>query len=95
MEAAFGSWHWLANGVLFGVYHLHQTWGIPRSVVDGVFLFALSAALLRSTWISIAVHSTQSVFFAVVLMPLVLGRTDSARVDRCERWWFIILLRCA
>jgi len=45
-----------------------------RSIVDGVFLFALPAALLRSTWISIAVHSTQSVFFAVVLLPLVLGR---------------------
>jgi len=45
-----------------------------RSIVDGVFLFALPAALLRSTWISIAVHTTQSVFFAVVLLPLVLGR---------------------
>ena len=26
MEGVFGKWSWLANGVLFGFYHLHQPW---------------------------------------------------------------------
>jgi hypothetical protein len=28
MEGVFGKWSWVANGVLFGFYHLHQPWGI-------------------------------------------------------------------
>ncbi len=66
---------WLANGAFFGAYHLHQPWGIPGGIVVGALLFALPARLFRGTWMAIAIHSGQSVFFAVVLLPLVLGRT--------------------
>jgi CAAX protease family protein len=31
MRAAFGRWDWLANGVLFGIYHLHVPWTIPQN----------------------------------------------------------------
>jgi len=27
MEGVFGRWSWVANGVLFGFYHVHQPWG--------------------------------------------------------------------
>src|ERR671911_2138776 len=30
MEGVFGRWSWVANGVLFGLYHVHQPWGIPN-----------------------------------------------------------------
>lgn len=33
MRGAFGRWDWLANGVLFGVYHLHQPWSTPGSIL--------------------------------------------------------------
>ncbi len=49
MTGAFGKWAWAANGLLFGLYHLHQPWGIPSSVIAGAFLFALPSALFRST----------------------------------------------
>ena len=75
MHGAFGNGDWLANGVLFGCYHLHQPWGIPGGVVVGALLFALPTKLFRSSWMSIAIHSGQSVFFAVVLFLLVLGVT--------------------
>jgi len=75
MHGAFGNGDWLANGVLFGCYHLHQPWGIPGGVVVGALLFALPTKLFRSSWMSIAIHSGQSVFFAVVLFLLVLGAT--------------------
>jgi len=74
MRHAFGRWDWVANGVLFGIYHLHQPWGILTSVVDGALLFALPTALFRTAWMGIAVHSAQSVYFALALLPLFLGK---------------------
>jgi membrane protease YdiL (CAAX protease family) len=73
MEGVFGRWSWVANGVLFGVYHLHQPWGILTSLLGGVFLFALPAWRFRSTWLAVIVHSGQSVFFSVLILGVVLG----------------------
>jgi membrane protease YdiL (CAAX protease family) len=73
MNAVFGRWDWLANGVLFGLYHLHQPWGILGSIVTGAFLYALPAKRFRSTWMSIIVHSGQSVYFLFLILGLVLG----------------------
>lgn len=73
MRDVFGKWDWLANGVLFGVYHLHQPWGIPGNIVSAVFLESYPARRWRSVWISIIVHSGQSVFFLFLLLGLVLG----------------------
>ena len=73
MKGVFGKWDWVANGVLFGAYHVHQPWGIPGGVLTSVFLFALPAKLFRSTWMSIIIHSGQSVFFGIVVLRLVVG----------------------
>ena len=73
MNAVFGRWDWLANGVLFGLYHLHQPWGILGSIVSGAFLYALPAKRFRSTWMSIIVHSGQSVYLLFLILGLVLG----------------------
>lgn len=74
MHDAFGRWDWVANGVIFGAYHLHQPWGIPGSILNGVLLFALPARRFRCTWLAVAVHSTQSVFFGLLLLRIVLGQ---------------------
>jgi uncharacterized protein len=72
MGGVFGRWSWVANGVLFGLYHVHQPWGIPNSVLTGL-LYAFPAYRFRSTWMSIILHSAQSVFFAVLVLGVVLG----------------------
>src|SRR5262249_51544015 len=72
MEGVFGRWSWVANGVLFGLYHVHQPWGIPNSVLTGL-LYAFPAYRYRSTWMSIILHSTESVFFAFLVLGVVLG----------------------
>lgn len=74
MRGVFGRWDWLANGALFGVYHLHQPWGIPGNIVSAAVLESYPARRWRSVWISIVVHSGQSVFFLLLLLALVLGR---------------------
>lgn len=73
MQGVFGKWDWLANGVLFGLYHLHQPWGIPGNIVSAAFLEAYPARRFRSVWIAIIVHSGQSVYFLFLLLGLVLG----------------------
>jgi membrane protease YdiL (CAAX protease family) len=73
MSAVFGRWDWLANGLLFGLYHLHQPWSMLGSMGSGALLYALPAKRFRSTWMSIIVHSGQTLYFLVVILGLVLG----------------------
>lgn len=73
MEGVFGRWSWVANGVLFGLYHVHQPWGILNAVVSGVFLYTFPSWRFRSTWMGIIVHSVQNVFFAFLILGVVLG----------------------
>jgi membrane protease YdiL (CAAX protease family) len=73
MEGAFGRWSWAAYGALHGVYHLHQPWGIPGSVVSCMFLYAFPSWRFRTSWMGIIVHSAQSVFFAFLILGVVLG----------------------
>jgi uncharacterized protein len=73
MNAVFGRWDWVANGVLFGLYHLHQPWGMLGSIGTGALFYALPAKRFRSTWMAIIVHSAQSVYFLFLILGLVLG----------------------
>jgi membrane protease YdiL (CAAX protease family) len=72
MNAVFGRHDWLANGVLFAVYHLHVPWVIPAALLD-TFIIAYPAKRYRSALVGIAVHSAQSVFFLALTLSLVLG----------------------
>ena len=72
MRGAFGRGDWAMNGVLFGVYHLHEPWVIPNAVVTG-FLCAYPTRRFRSSWMGIAIHSVETVFFLVVLLRLVVS----------------------
>lgn len=71
MNKAFGRFDWLANGVLFAVYHVHLPWAIPAILFDSVTL-AYPTKRYRSAWMGIAIHSTQSVFLALIVLALVL-----------------------
>jgi uncharacterized protein len=71
MNGVFGRRDWLANGVLFAVYHLHVPWVIPSTLLDS-FIVAYPAKRYRSALIGIVVHSVQSVFFFGLALSLVL-----------------------
>jgi len=72
MQGVFGRGDFVANGVLFAVYHLHQPWSIPASLADIIF-FAYPSRRWQSAWMGIIAHSAQSVFIIVVTLTLVLG----------------------
>jgi membrane protease YdiL (CAAX protease family) len=69
---AFGRADWVANGLLFACYHLHEPWVIPQTLLVDTFAEALPARRYRSSLIGIAVHSGQTVFFFVIALMLVL-----------------------
>lgn len=72
MRGVFGRRDWVANGVLFALYHLHQPWSMPGSLVEGVFLEAYPSRRFQSAWMGIIVHSLQSVFVIIIVLALVL-----------------------
>ena len=72
MKGVFGKWDWVANGVIFGVYHLHQPWMIPAGILLAL-IFAFSGKYFRSNWFPIILHSAQSVFIFVLILGMVLG----------------------
>ncbi len=74
MRSVFGRGDFVANGVLFAFYHLHQPWLIPASLAD-IILTSYPTRPWQSAWMGISVHSGQSVF-VLVLLTLVV---DSAK----------------
>jgi membrane protease YdiL (CAAX protease family) len=73
MEGVFGRWSWLANGVLFGLYHVHIPWVILQNVISGPLVLAFPSWRYRSTWMAISIHAAQSVYALVLFLGLVLG----------------------
>lgn len=72
MEGVFGRGSWVANSVLFAFYHVHQPWGILDTILTAL-LYTYPAYRYRSTWMSIILHSVQNVFFAFLVLGVVLG----------------------
>jgi membrane protease YdiL (CAAX protease family) len=71
MHGAFGERDWVANGLLFAAYHLHEPWVIPTSLLDTV-LIARPSKRYRSALVGIAIHSAQSVLITLLVLTLVL-----------------------
>jgi uncharacterized protein len=72
MRRACGKADWAVNGLIFGLYHLHQPWSIPTAVLGGM-IGAYGTRRLRSAWIGILAHSAQSVLFIVLSLTIVLS----------------------
>jgi membrane protease YdiL (CAAX protease family) len=72
MHGVFGKWDWVANGVLFGFYHLHMPWSLPSNVLYGLVV-AFAGKRFRSNWFPIILHNGQAVYFLFLIVGLVLG----------------------
>jgi uncharacterized protein len=71
-RGVLGRWSWVANSILFALYHVHVPWVISNAVITGL-LYTYPAYRYRSTWMSIILHSAQSVYFAFLVLGIVLG----------------------
>jgi len=71
MRGVFGRGDFVANGVLFALYHLHTPWVIPTTLVD-IFALAYPSRRFQSAWMGIVVHSLQSVVVIILILTFVL-----------------------
>jgi membrane protease YdiL (CAAX protease family) len=70
MNGVFGKLDWVANGVLFGFYHVHQPWMMLGATLFATIALALPARRFRSNWMAVIVHSLQ---FLVVLPGIIMA----------------------
>jgi membrane protease YdiL (CAAX protease family) len=71
MAGAFGRWDWVANGVLFGLYHVHKIWFWP-GMVASAFGYSWAARRYRSFWMGVIVHGVEG-FFIVLVVAVLSG----------------------
>lgn len=72
MRGAFGTWDWVANSVLFGLYHLHRPTQMLGFIIGG-FAWALPASQFRSIWFSIILHGIEGFFVVGLTIAIVRG----------------------
>jgi membrane protease YdiL (CAAX protease family) len=71
MQTLLGGRGWILNGALFGAYHLHMPWAMPKALLHMV-LTAYPTQRYRSAWIGIAVHSSETVVITGLVLALTL-----------------------
>ena len=72
MQGVFGKGDWVANAVLFGLYHLHKPWMLP-SIIVGNLAISWPAARFRSNWMAIVVHGVEGLPIPVLTLAVILG----------------------
>ena len=72
MRAAFGRRDVVANGTLFTIYHLHQPWSMPATLIDGIVNQAYPTRRFQSTWMGLITHTAPSFVITGVVLSLVL-----------------------
>ncbi len=72
MKGVFGKADWLANGVLFGLYHLHKPWSIPNNIASA-FAMTWPSARFRTSWMAIVVHGVEIIPLLLIVLAVILG----------------------
>jgi hypothetical protein len=76
MQGVFGKYDWVANSVIFGLYHLHKPWSILTNIVIDLGS-SWPSRRFRSNWMAIVVHGAEAiptlVFSLVVILGLIPG----------------------
>lgn len=72
MRGVFGRWDWLANGVLFGLYHVHKFWVIPLILLTSL-PFSWAARRYRTIWFAICLHAIEGIITLLLVGAIVSG----------------------
>lgn len=72
MRGAFGRWDWVANAVLFAIYHLHSLTQALGFILGGL-AWTLPAKRFRSMWFTIILHGFEGVFVIVGAVAIASG----------------------
>ncbi len=72
MRGVFGKWDWVANAVLFGLYHMHVPQRIIYIVIGGL-AWTLPSRYFRSNWFALILHGIEGVFLLAMVFAVVTG----------------------
>lgn len=72
MLGVFGRWAWLANAVLFGLYHVHLIWALPSIIISNI-AYSLPAQRYRSVWLAVWIHGLEAIAVLVAISMIVYG----------------------
>jgi uncharacterized protein len=75
MNGVFGKWDWLANGALFGFYHLHKPHIILSTALLFGFVFAFPAKYFQSSWMALIIHGLEGLLGLTIVLGVILGMT--------------------
>lgn len=72
MQGAFGRWDWLANSILFTLYHLHKPWAMPLVLLTSL-PFSWAARRYRTIWFAICLHAIEGAILLLLVGAAVSG----------------------
>ncbi len=72
MEGVFGRWAWIANGVLFGCYHVHKAALMP-SIILSCCVYSFAAQRYRSNWPAMLIHGFEGIILIAMVLFVILG----------------------
>jgi membrane protease YdiL (CAAX protease family) len=73
MRAVFGSWDWVANGVLFTLKHIYQRW-LYFGILPGALAMAFLGGPIGSVYLSIIAHWLGNNLMGLIAsLPVFLG----------------------
>ena len=72
MNGVFGRWDFIANNVLFSLYHLHKIaiWPEPL-VLDWIYPWA--AKRFKSYWMAVLIHGSEGLIIVVLVPVAIMG----------------------
>jgi hypothetical protein len=72
MHGVFGKYDWVANAVIFGLYHVHKPWSLLSVIITNL-TYSWPAARFRSNWMAIIVHGVEGLPVLVIVLAVILG----------------------
>lgn len=73
MNGVFGKYDWIANGILFTLYHVHQIWQLPSQIFIRDWVYSWTAKRYKSYWISAAIHGFDAIVITVLMTMAIQG----------------------
>lgn len=71
MRGAFGKWAWLANAIIFGLYHLHLVWHLPSIIISNIS-YSYPSQRYKSNYFALIVHGIEGVILLCAIIYVIM-----------------------
>lgn len=71
MRGVFGKWAWLANAIIFGLYHLHLVWRLPSIIISNIS-YSYPSQRYKSNYFALIVHGVEGVILLCAIIYVIM-----------------------